>query len=62
MAGLPGKASAKWLIGLLLAAWILVPASIGMMHSFGAWWGALIVPGVLALVLAFWWAADNVGR
>ena len=52
----------KWVIGAVFAAYILVPASIGLMHSFGAWWGALIPPLLVALVLAFWLAVDHVGR
>lgn len=58
----PVKQLGKWVIGALFAAYILVPVSINLMRSFGAWWGALIPPLLVALVLAFWWAVDHVGR
>jgi hypothetical protein len=57
----PGaKRKLRWIGGLLFSVWILVPASIGAGHAFGAWWGGLIVPLTLASVLGVWWAIDHI--
>jgi len=56
------KRLVRWAVGGLVVAYILIPASIGLMHSFGAWWGALIAPLLVALLVAAWWVIDNAGR
>ena len=45
------KKRVKWLLAAALIAYIMVPASIILMHDFGAWWGAM-VPWFLVALLA----------
>jgi len=40
----------------------MVPASIILMHDFGAWWGAMVPWFLVALLAGSWWVIDTVAR
>ena len=56
------KKSVKWLLAAALIAYIMVPASIILMHDFGAWWGAMVPWFLVAPRAGSWWVIDTVGR
>ncbi|TMK76368.1 MAG: hypothetical protein E6G47_13035 [Actinobacteria bacterium] len=56
------KKRVKWLLAAALIAYIMVPASIILMHDFGAWWGAMVPWFLVALLAGSWWVIDTVAR
>jgi hypothetical protein len=56
------KKPVKWLLAVAFLAYIMVPASIILMHDFGAWWGAMVPWFLVALLAGAWWVVDTVGR
>ena len=56
------KTRVKWLLAAALIAYIMVPASIILMHDFGAWWGAMVPWFLVALLAGSWWVIDTVAR
>ena len=56
------KKRVKWLLAAALIAYLMVPASIILMHDFGAWWGAMVPWFLVALLAGSWWVIDTVAR